>query len=232
MNRFALLLAAAALTLGLTACGASGDTAALEKENAQLRQEVADLEEARRTLADENDLLTALNADLQAENNALNETAPSSGDEEANPIDRFFDGVDAGSSTAEMNLVANSWAAAWEAECRNAAEWLKGQLPRQEDQALVDAYVSAAAEQVSRMDSMAIYPIADLTVPQADRAASSGTLRGVLWAGAYQQIWKDTFYQLLYIAPDDAGGEDSAVSYQFLFDPETQQAALEAALAG
>ena len=171
-----------------------------------LRQQVAALE--------------AENENLKVENAALDDTAPESGDEEANPIDRFFDGVDIGSSTAEMDFVASSWANAWEAECRNVAEWLKKQLPRQEDQDLVDAYISSAEEQVSRMNIMAIYSIADLTVPQADRAASSGSLRGVLWAGAYQQLWKDTFYQLLYVAPDYAGGMDSAVSYQFVFDPD------------
>ena len=112
------------------------------------------------------------------------------------------------------------------------AEWLKKQLPRQEDQDLVDVYISSAEEQVSRMNIMAIYSIADLTVPQADRAASSGSLRGVLWAGAYQQLWKDTFYQLLYVAPDYAGGMDSAVSYQFVFDPDAMQAQLDETLAG
>ena len=201
----------------LTACGNSNaDT--LQQENETLRQQVAALE--------------AENENLKAENAALDDTAPESGDEEANPIDRFFDGVDFGSSTAEMDFVAGNWANAWEAECRNVAEWLKKQLPRQEDQDLVDAYISSAEEQVSRMNIMAIYSIADLTVPQADRAASSGSLRGVLWAGAYQQLWKDTFYQLLYVAPDYAGGMDSAVSYQFVFDPDAMQAQLDETLAG
>lgn len=201
----------------LTACGNS-NADALQQENETLRQQVAALE--------------AENENLKAENAALDDTAPESGDEEANPIDRFFDGVDIGSSTAEMDFVAGSWANVWEAECRNVAEWLKKQLPRQEDQDLVDAYISSAEEQVSRMNIMAIYSIADLTVPQADRAASSGSLRGVLWAGAYQQLWKDTFYQLLYVAPDYAGGMDSAVSYQFVFDPDAMQAQLDETLAG
>lgn len=201
----------------LTACGNS-NADALQQENETLRQQVAALE--------------AENENLKAENAALDDTAPESGDEEANPIDRFFDGVDIGSSTAEMDFVAGSWANAWETECRNVAEWLKKQLPRQEDQDLVDAYISSAEEQVSRMNIMAIYSIADLTVPQADRAASSGSLRGVLWAGAYQQLWKDTFYQLLYVAPDYAGGMDSAVSYQFVFDPDAMQAQLDETLAG
>ena len=201
----------------LTACGNS-NADALQQENETLRQQVAALE--------------AENENLKAENAALDDTAPESGDEEANPIDRFFDGVDIGSSTAEMDFVAGSWANAWEAECRNVAEWLKKQLPRQEDQDLVDAYISSAEEQVSRMNIMAIYSIADLTVPQADRAASSGSLRGVLWAGAYQQLWKDTFYQVLDVAPDYAGGMDSAVSYQYLFDPDAMQAQLDETLAG
>ena len=201
----------------LTACGNS-NADALQQENETLRQQVAALE--------------AENENLKAENAALDDTAPESGDEEANPIDRFFDGVDIGSSTAEMDFVAGSWANAWEAECRNVAAWLKEQLPLQEDKDLVDAYIAAAEAQVDRMNVMAIYPIADLTVPQTDRVATSGTLRGVLWAGAYQQIWKDTFYQLLYIAPDYADGTDSASSYEFVFDADTMQSQLDEALAG
>lgn len=219
MKRRFIALALLSL-LTLTACGSSHTA-----ETEELRQQVASLEAQRDTLVKENEA-------LKAENAALDDTAPESGDEEANPIDRFFDGVDAGSSTAEMNIVADSWAEAWEAECRNAAEWLKTQLPLPEDQALVDAYVTSAAEQAARMDVMAIYPIADLTVPQSDRVSSSGTLRGVLWAGAHQQIWKDTFYQLLYVAPDYASGVDSAVSYQFVFDPDAMQAQLDALLNG
>ena len=216
MKKILAVLALLSLLI-LTACGNS-NADALQQENETLRQQVAALE--------------AENENLKAENAALDDTAPESGDEEANPIDRFFENVDAGSSTAEMNAVADSWAGAWEAECRNVAKWLKGQLPLQEDQALVDAYIAAAEGQSSRMDVMAIYPIADLSVPQDDRANSSGSLRGVLWAGAYQQLWKDTFYQLLYVAPDYAGGMDSAVSYQFVFDPDAMQAQLDETLAG
>ena len=216
MKKVQITLALVSL-LVLTACGSSGADA-LQQENESLRQQIASLESE--------------NENLKAENAALNDTAPESGDEEANPTDRFFDGVDIGSSTAEMDFVADSWANAWEAECRNVAEWLKDQLPRQEDQELVDAYMVSAGEQAGRMDIMAIYPIADLTAAQTDRASSSGTLRGVLWAEAHQQIWKDTFYQLLYVAPDYTDGTDSAVSYQFIFDPDTMQAQLDKALAG
>lgn len=134
------LIAALALlsVLSLSACGSS-DTA-LQQENESLRQQISALEAERDELAKENKNLTDENA-------ALDDTAPESGDEEANPIDRFFENVDAGSSTAEMNAVADSWAGAWEAECRNVAKWLKGQLPLQEDQALVDAYIAAAEGQ-------------------------------------------------------------------------------------
>ena len=109
--------------LSLTACGNSD--AALRQENEALRQQILALEAER-------DNLTKENKDLTEENAALDDTAPESGDDEANPIDRFFEGVDVGSSTAEMNAVADSWAGAWESECRNAAKWLKGQLPLQE----------------------------------------------------------------------------------------------------
>lgn len=124
------LIAALSLlfVLSLTACGNSD--AALRQENEALRQQILALEAER-------DNLTKENKDLTEENAALDDTAPESGDDEANPIDRFFEGVDVGSSTAEMNAVADSWAGAWESECRNAAKWLKGQLPLQEDQALV-----------------------------------------------------------------------------------------------
>ncbi len=214
---------------------------AIEAENKSLKnvlpKNYASPDLDKRVLGDVVDLFTNMdmsdtkeNKDLTEENAALDDTAPESGDDEANPIDRFFEGVDVGSSTAEMNAVADSWAGAWESECRNAAKWLKGQLPLQEDQALVDAYIASAEEQSARMDIMAIYPIADLSVPQDDRANSSGSLRGVLWAGAHQQVWKDTFYQLLYVAPDYASGVDSAVSYQFLFDVEAAQTQLDSLL--
>ena len=214
---------------------------AIEAENKSLKnvlpKNYASPDLDKRVLGDVVDLFTNMdmsdtkeNKDLTEENAALDDTAPESGDDEANPIDRFFEGVDVGSSTAEMNAVADSWAGAWESECRNVAKWLKEQLPLQEDQALVDAYIASAEEQSARMDIMAIYPIADLTLPQTDRSASSGSLRGVLWAGAHQQVWKDTFYQLLYVAPDYAGGVDSAVSYQFLFDVEAAQTQLDSLL--
>lgn len=157
MKKAWFLSLALTLTLTLTACGNSD--AALRQENEALRQQILALEAER-------DNLTKENKDLTEENAALDDTAPESGDDEANPIDRFFEGVDVGSSTAEMNAVADSWAGAWKSECRNVAKWLKGQLPLQEDQALVDAYIASAEEQSARMDIMAIYPIADLTLPQ------------------------------------------------------------------
>ena len=73
--------------------------------NEALRQQILALEAER-------DNLTKENKDLTEENAALDDTAPESGDDEANPIDRFFEGVDVGSSTAEMNAVADSWAGA------------------------------------------------------------------------------------------------------------------------
>ena len=160
---------------------------AIEDENKTLKnvlpKNYASPDLDKRVLGDVVDLFTNMdmsdtkeNKDLTEENAALDDTAPESGDDEANPIDRFFEGVDVGSSTAEMNAVADSWAGAWESECRNAAKWLKGQLPLQEDRALVDAYIASAEEQSARMDIMAIYPIADLTLPQTDRSASSGAV--------------------------------------------------------
>ena len=79
------------VVLSLTACGTS-NSAASQQENEDLRQQIAALES-------ENAALTQENSDLKAENTALDDTAPESGDEESNPIDRFFDSVDSGSST-------------------------------------------------------------------------------------------------------------------------------------
>ena len=218
MKKIKILLFAAALILSLTACGNSS-ASVLQQENRALQEQIE-------TLEAENEALTQENENLKAENAALDDTAPESGDEESNPIDRFFDGVDIGSSTAEMDAVADSWADAWEAECRNAAEWLKDQLPRQDEKDLVDGYIASAEEQIRRMEAMAIWPISDLTLPLEEQAGSSGSLRGVLWAGSYNQVWKDTFYQLLYVSPTYAGGIDSATAYHFVFDPAAAQAEL------
>ncbi len=73
------------VVLSLTACGTS-NSAALQQENEDLRQQIAALES-------ENAALTQENSGLKAENTALDDTAPESGDEESNPIDRFFDSV-------------------------------------------------------------------------------------------------------------------------------------------
>ena len=218
MKKIKILLFAAALILSLTACGNSS-ASVLQQENRALQEQIE-------TLEAENEALTQENENLKAENAALDDTAPESGDEESNPIDRFFDGVDIGSSTAEMDAVADSWADAWEAECRNAAEWLKDQLPRQDEKDLVDGYIASAEEQIRRMEAMAIWPISDLTLPLEEQAGSSGSLRGVLWAGSYNQVWKDTFYQLLYVSPTYAGGIDSATAYHFVVDPAAAQAEL------
>lgn len=113
MKKAWFLSLALTLTLTLTACGNSD--AALRQENEALRQQILALEAER-------DNLTKENKDLTEENAALDDTAPESGDDEANPIDRFFEGVDVGSSTAEMNAVADSWAGAWKSECRNVAK--------------------------------------------------------------------------------------------------------------
>ena len=85
MKKAWFLSLALTLTLTLTACGNSD--AALRQENEALRQQILALEAER-------DNLTKENKDLTEENAALDDTAPESGDDEANPIDRFFEGVD------------------------------------------------------------------------------------------------------------------------------------------
>lgn len=219
-KRFFAALLPLTLLLSLTACGGSKtDTA--QQENDALRQQVEELEAACQTLSEENDLLNALNTDLRAELDGAAENA------EENPIDRFFNSTETGSSTAEMNFVADSWAAAWEAEARSGAEWLKAQLPLSEDRALVDDFLATAEAQAARLTTMALYPIADLEVPQDVRLQSSGSLRGVYLAGSRQQLWRDTFFQLLAVAPEAVPVSD----YPFLFDAEATQAALADGLA-
>lgn len=190
------------LTFTLTACSgnAEADLHALQQENEALRQQVVALEESYQVRSKDN-----------------------------NPIDLFFEHTEHGNSTAEMNFIANSWADAWKAEAYNAAEWLKGQLVLQEDIALVDAYMSATEEQLDRLTTMALYPIADLEIPQEDRSMHSGTLRGVMLAESYQQLWRDTVYQLLYVAPEYDGTIENG-SYTFLFDADAMQDAINDAL--
>ena len=72
------------------------------------------------------------------------------------------------------------------------------------------------------MNIMAIYPISDLTLSQQDRVMSSGTMRGLLWAGGRTRIWRDTFWQLYAVSPD--------TTYTFAFDPNATQQELDALL--
>ena len=186
------------LILTLSACGS--------KEMDLLRRSNDDLQERISALEKEN---AALRAALeQSETREVSKSG-----RENNPIDRFYDTVETDGSTASMNAVAYSWANAWESETRNLAEQLKSQLPLAEDRDLVDAYMSAVEEQIDRMNIMAIYQVSDLEMPQEERPASSGTLRGVLWAGSQAELWRDTFYQLYWVLP--YSGDD-----MFLFDPE------------
>lgn len=220
-RRFFAALLPLTILLSLTACGGGSTADTVQQENDALRQQVEELEAACQTLSEENDLLNALNADLRTERDESAENA------EENPIDRFFNGTETGSSTAEMDLVADSWADAWETEARSAAEWLKAQLPLSEDRALVDDFLATAEAQAARLTTMALYPIADLEIPQDVRLRSSGSLRGVYLAGCRQQLWRDTFFQLLAVAPEAVPISD----YPFLFDADTAQAALADSLA-
>lgn len=220
-NRLILLYTLGCVVL-LTACGGnSGESDALRQENEELRRQVTALEDERAALTAENEALRE-RADAQDAEQAPGQET----DREANPIDAFYDGAEAESdgSTVSMNLVEQSRAEAWEAETRALAERLKEQLPLQEDKDLVDDYVAAAKAQTDRMDIMAIYPVSDVSVPQEERIYTSGTMRGVLWAGGDARIWRDTFWQLLNASPcweDDVS---------FAFDPETAQKELDALL--
>lgn len=218
MRKYLMLLCTLACVMSLSACGGnSGELDALRQENEQLRQQVTALEDEKAALTAENDVLKEKTDAPDAEK------VPNQGtsQEEANPIDEFYDGVEIDGSTVSMNLVEQSRADAWEAETRALAERLKGRLPLQEDKDLVDDYVAAAEAQTDRMDIMAIYPVSDVTIPQAERIYTSGTLRGVLWAGSDARIWRDTFWQLLDVSPEweyDAS---------FIFDPEIARRELE-----
>ena len=209
MRRIQTLLAALALCLALTACGSAD---ALRQENEALRREVE-------TLTAENAALTEENTTLAEENQALAETR------EENPIDAFYGAKDSWDTTMEMNSIAARWANAWEAEARNAAQWLKGQLPLAEDRDIVDGYLAGTEEQIRRMDVMAVFGCADLNLPFEERMRSSGSIRSVFWSGAYQRLWRDTFYQLLSVAPE--AGLTGESGYQFAFDAQAAQAALD-----
>ena len=184
------------LLLLLSACGRR------EEKN-----QIADLKTINAALEEENAALKEENASLRAQLEELSESS----DAEANPIDSFYKEVEVDGSTVSMNILANSWADAWETETRHLAEELKVQLPLQEDRDLVDGYISAVEEQAGRMDVMAIYPVSDISIPYPERINSSGTLRGVMWAGMRNVIWQDTFFQLLYVLPDGP-------NYTYIFD--------------
>lgn len=218
MRKYLMLLCTLACIMCLSACGGnSGELDALRQENEQLRQQVTALKHEKAALTAENEVLKEKTDAQDAEK------VPNQGtsQEEADPIDEFYDGVEVDGSTVSMNLVEQSRADAWEAETRALAERLKAQLPLQEDKDLVDDYIAAAEAQTDRMDIMAIYPVSDVTIPQAERIYKSGTLRGVLWAGSDARIWRDTFWQLLDVSPEweyDAS---------FIFDPEIARQELE-----
>jgi hypothetical protein len=143
--------------------------------------------------------------------------------EEADPITSFFAAVECDGSTVSMNIVAGTQAEAWEAEARHLAEELKIQLPLQEDRDLIDAYLYAVEEQVERMDVIAVYPVSDVSIPYPDRLSTSGTMRGVLWAGSRSKLWQDAFTQLRFALPD-------CQDYTYLFDAGTAEQELAEAL--
>lgn len=72
---------------------------------------------------------------------------------------------------------------------------------------------------------------AALDVPQEVRAGYSGSLCGVLEAGGRQQLWRDTFYQLLCAAPE-YDGTLSGGSYVFQFRADDAQRAINDAFSG
>ncbi len=192
--------------LFLSACGRGekdDQIAVLQTENAAYQEEISALE--------------AENASLR---NQLKEQQNTG--EEADPITSFFETVECDGSTISMNIVAGSKADAWESEALHLAEELKDQLPLQEDRDLVDAYLHAVEEQVERMNIIAVYPVSDVSIPYPDRLNTSGTLRGVLWAGSRSKLWQDTFSQLCFALPDYQ-------DYTYLFDAgRTEQELAEA----
>jgi len=192
--------------LFLSACGRGekdDQITVLQTENAAYQEQISALE--------------AENASLR---NQLKEQQNTG--EEADPITSFFETVECDGSTVSMNIVAGSKADAWESEARHLVEELKDQLPLQEDRDLVDAYLHAVEEQVERMNIIAVYPVSDVSIPYPDRLNTSGTLRGVLWAGSRSKLWQDTFSQLCFALPDYQ-------DYTYLFDAgRTEQELAEA----
>ena len=196
------------LLLLFTSCGGEkANQEKLETENITLKEQIDDLKT-------ENANLKQQNIDLETQLEDLKSRTP-----KENPIDAFFRTVEDDGSTASMNIVAGSWTEAWEAETRNLAEELKAWLPLQEDRELVDDYIRTVEEQIERMDVMAIYDVSDVSISNPERLESSGTLRGVLWAGGRRAIWKDTFFQLFYAFPHSS-------DYTYIFDSAAAETTL------
>lgn len=216
------------LFLLLSSCG-SGEAERLEEENETLQKQVTALEEEKDALQKqvtatekEKDGLQKQIDNLQMELE-LEQLRGELISRENNPIDCFYDSVETSGGTYEMAGVAGAQGDAWEAEARNLAEQIKSQLHFQEDWDLVDAYIATAEKQVEYMDWMAMYPVSDLEVPQADRLMFSGTLVKVLWPQARAEIWRDTFFQLYRATPGSVIDDD----YAFIFDAEAAQQELD-----
>lgn len=216
------------LLLLLSSCG-SGEAERLEEENETLQKQVTALEEEKDALQKQVTATEKEKDELQKQIDSLQtelELEQLRGEEisrENNPIDRFYDSVETSGSTYEMAGVAGVQGDAWEVEARNLAEQLKAQLYFQEDLDLVDAYLATAEKQVEYMCWMAMYPVSDLEVPQADRLMFSGTLVKVLWPQARAEIWRDTFFQLYRATPGSVIDDD----YAFIFDAEAAQQELD-----
>ena len=212
------------LLLLLSSCGDS-EAERLREENAALQKQAAAMEEEKDALQKQATAIEKEKDELQKQIDSLQtELEQLHGETERNrrennPIDPFYDKADMESdgSTIAMAVVAGFRADAWETEARNAAEQLKSQLHFQEDRELVDAYITAAEEQVGRLDVMAIYPVCDLKTPYPERVETSGSLRSVLWGERRADLWRDTFYQLYWILPDSLVGSGN---YTFVFDPD------------
>lgn len=216
------------LLLLLSACG-GGEAERLQEENAALQRQAAAMEEEKDALQEQAAEIEKEKDELQKQIDSLQtELEQTRGNpdwisRENNPISHFYRSVEDNGTTAGMSAVNASCAAAWETEARNLAEQLKAQLYFQEDRDLVDAYIATAEKQVEYMDQMAMYPVSDLRVPQANRLSTAGTLVHVFWPGARAGIWSDIFFQIYGIMPESV----AVVHYTFIFDAEAARLELE-----
>lgn len=221
MKKFMALAAAVALALMLSACGGADSASALQDRADELTKQNAALQEENQKLQSQ--------LETQAAGSESTAGTSAGSDTDDNPIDRFFSagGYRDDSTTVVMDYVEGCYRDAWQAEMNHLAEEIKSGLTYDADKALADDYIAAAEEQVTRMESMALFVCADTGVAPDQRIGTAGTIRGVLWADFSAGIYRDTFFQLMAVSPyANEGG------YAYVFDADAVKTEMDATLKG